>query len=256
MNGKLIGLLALVAFILLAGGCDVCTTSTAVTGAGVSQLYYPCTGSDALPATTMTSGFMGTSADIAWLAREVAGNGYVVLAMTPLNPYGMVSGWRDTHLAGIRKLNELNTSGTLRGRIDTGKLQTCGHSKGGGGALWASDRLGSQLKSTIGMAPWQEEFLLLSGIRSATLVQAGTLDSLATAVMTLNEFNLVPMTVPKAYFQYTLADHMSWTTLGTNHAYISRDVVAWMDYYLKGDTSKRIVLNSIVGKTVNTWLNR
>ena len=133
----------------------------------------------------MTSGYMGTYSDVEWLSRDVAGNGYVVLAMTPSNPYGMVSGWRTAHVNGISKLKSLNTSGTLRGKINTSALQTCGHSKGGGGALWASSSLGSQLKSTIGMAPWQEGFATLSGVRAATLIQAGGLDSLATAIMTV-----------------------------------------------------------------------
>jgi dienelactone hydrolase len=252
--------LSLIMALVSVFGCDggttgVCTSSTSVTGAGSSELYYPCSGSGALPATTMTSGFLGTDEQVSWLARDVAGNGFVVLAMTPLNPMGMVSGWRDAHRAGIAKLRELNTSGVLRGRIDTNKLQTCGHSKGGGGALWASSTLGSQLKSTIGMAPWQEEFLSLSGIQSATLIQAGALDTLATVMMTANEYALLPTGISKGYFQYTTADHMSWATMGTNHSSISQDVVAWMKYYLKGDTSQRATLNSGLGKTVNTWVD-
>lgn len=240
-------------------GCDdnlVCSDAISVTGAGSSELYYPCSLSAPTGATTMTSGFGGTDGQVAWLAEEVAGSGFVVLAMTPLNPLGMVSGWRDTHKAGIEKLKSLNsTHPTLRGKIDTSKLQTCGHSKGGGGALWASDELGSQLKSTIGMAPWQEQFLSLSGVRAATLIQAGALDSLATSIMTLNEYNLLPTGISKAYFMYTTADHMSWTTFGTNHGVIADDVVAWMKYYLNGDTSQRSELDSWLGKTVNTWID-
>ncbi|MDA8140203.1 MAG: hypothetical protein M0036_16270 [Desulfobacteraceae bacterium] len=234
--------LVLVLFLatLISYGCDsggiggsVCTSSTSVSGASAAVLYYPCNISSAVPATTMTSGFMGTYREVEWLARDVAGNGYVVLAMTPLNPYGMVSGWRTAHVNGISKLKSLNTSGTLKGKINTSALQTCGHSKGGGGALWASSTLGAQLKTTIGMAPWQEEFLTLSGIRAATLIQAGGLDTLATALMTMNEFNLLPIGIVKAYRVFPTADHMSWASIGTNHAAISADVVSWMNRYLK-----------------------
>ena len=233
--------LALSLAALIGYGCDggsiggtVCTSSTSVSGASASVLYYPCSGSGPFPATTMTSGFMGSYRDVEWLSRDVAGNGFVVLAMTPSNPYGMVSGWRTAHINGISRLKSLNTSGTLRGKINTSALQTCGHSKGGGGALWASSTLGSQLKSTIGMAPWQEGFASLSGVRAATLIQAGGLDTLATGIMTLNEYNLLPMGINKDYRVFPLADHMAWTSMGvTQHAALSANVVDWMKRYLR-----------------------
>lgn len=216
------------------GGTGVCTTSTTVSGASAAVLYYPCSGSGPFPASTVTSGFMGTYRDVEWLARDMAGNGYVALAMTPSNPYGMVSGWRTAHINGISRLKSLNTSGTLRGKINTGALQVCGHSKGGGGALWAADALGSQLKSAIGMAPWQEQFYSLSGVRAATLIQAGGLDTLATALMTRNEYNLLPFSIRKAYHTFPLANHMSWAAIGTmHHSYLGADVVSWMDSYLR-----------------------
>ena len=231
--------LALSLAVFISYGCDggssgsVCTSSTSVSGASAAVLYYPCSGSGPFPATTMTSGYMGTYSDVAWLSQDVASNGYVVLAMTPTNQYGMVSGWRTAHVNGIAKLKSLNASGTLRGKINTSALQTCGHSKGGGGALWASSSLGSQLKSTIGMAPWQEEFTSLSGVRAATLIQAGGLDTLATGVMTMNEYNLLPLTIVKDYRLFPSADHLSWASTGTNHTAISADVVSWMNRYLK-----------------------
>ncbi|MDA8140140.1 MAG: hypothetical protein M0036_15950 [Desulfobacteraceae bacterium] len=228
-----LSLVALIGYGCDSGSSSVCTATTTVSNTAGAKLYYPCTISGAIPATTMMSGFMGTYSEVEWLARDVASNGYVVLAMTPTNLLGMVSGWRAAHQSGIAKLKSLNTSGTLRGKINTSKLQVCGHSKGGGGALWASSNLGSQLKSTIGMAPWQEEFLSLSGVRAATLIQAGGLDTLATGVMTLNEFNLLPFGITKDYQLFPTADHMSWSSLGTNHPALSASVVSWMNRNLK-----------------------
>jgi hypothetical protein len=90
------------------------------------------------------------------------------------------------------------------------------------------------LKSTIGMAPWQEEFLSLSGIRSATLIQAGGLDTLATAVMTMNEYNLLPAGIAKDYHVFPTADHLAWAATGTlYHATLSSDVIAWMKRYMR-----------------------
>lgn len=225
-------------------GCDaggICTDSAFVFGAMTATLYYPCSGGP-YPATTMTSGFLGTEASIAWLARDVANAGYVVLAMTPTNPLGMVDGWRTAHVQGVNYLKGLS-------RVNPNKVGTCGHSKGGGGALWAASDLGSAVQTAIGMAPWQEEFLSLSGMRAATLIQAGSLDTLATAVMTLNEYTILPNSISKGYFIYPLADHMAW-------AYgllpeLSRDVIAWMDYYLKCDDSASATLRGS-----GTWVDK
>lgn len=216
-------------------GCDVggvCTNNANVSGASSSTVYRPCSGGP-YPATTMTSGFLGTEYSIAWLARDVAAAGYVVLAMTPTNPLGMVSGWRTAHQNGVAYLKGLSS-------VDSSKVGTCGHSKGGGGALWAASNLGSSIQTAIGMAPWQEEFLSLSGVRAATLIQAGSLDSLANALMTMNEYNLLPNDISKAYFIYPTADHMAWA-YGLIPA-LSRDVIAWLDYYLKCDDSASTTL--------------
>jgi predicted dienelactone hydrolase len=132
MKRNLVLLLILSLMALFAFGCDqyasVCTGSARVSGASSATLYYPCTGGP-YPATTLTSGFMGTKSAVAWLARDAAAAGYVVLAMTPSNPMGMVGGWRTAHVNGVRHLK------TLSGRVDPNKVGTCGHSKGGGGAL-------------------------------------------------------------------------------------------------------------------------
>lgn len=210
-------------------GCEpvgVCTDNAFVLGAMTATLYYPCTGGP-YPATTMTSGFMGTEGAIEWLAEDVAAADYVVLAMTPANPLGMVSGWRDAHQNGVRYLKGLS-------RVNASKVGTCGHSKGGGGALWAADNLGSGVATAIGMAPWQEQFLSLSGVRAATLIQAGSLDSLATGLMTRNEYNSLPSSISRAYFEYASMGHMAWAT---GNSTLSRDVIAWLDYYMKNDKS-------------------
>jgi len=225
-------------------GCDTsgtCTDTAMVLGAMTATLYHPCSGGP-YPATTMTSGFLGTESSIAWLAQDVADAGYVVLAMTPTNPIGMVDGWMTAHTQGVNYLKGLS-------QVDSSKVGTCGHSKGGGGALWAASNLGSSVQTAIGMAPWQEEFVSLSGIRAATLIQAGSLDTLATAAMTLNEYNLLPSSISKAYFTYASADHMAW-------AYglipdLSQDVIAWLNYYLKCDDSARSTLSS-----GGTWVDQ
>lgn len=248
MKAKSAVLLALLMCALFANGCDVCTSNTTVVGTMDADLYYPCNSSGPLPATTMMSGFMGTNEQVAWLARDVAASGYVVLALTPTNTLGMVSGWRDDHKAGIRKLKDLNNSGVLRGRIDTSKLSVCGHSKGGGGALWAADQLGGELASAVGMAPYQEQFFNLSGVRAATLIQAGAMDTLANGLMTRSEYSDLPNSISKGYFTYSVG-HMAWAS---NNPSLSRDIIAWYDYYLKCDDSARSTLSGLG----NDWNDR
>ncbi len=235
--------LVLIFTLLVAVGCEpVCSDPEIVVGTMSAKVFYPCTITKPLPGTTVMSGFMGTKESVAWLARDLAAAGYVALSLTPTNPLGMVSGWRDDHIAGIRKLKELNTGvGRLRGKVDTSKLSVCGHSKGGGGALWAADRLGSDLQAAVGMAPYQEQFFSLNGARAATLVQAGAIDTLANGLMTRNEFGDLPSTISKAYFTYPVG-HMAWAM---SNPMLSRDIIAWYDYYLKCDDSARMTLSGL-----------
>ncbi|MDA8141481.1 MAG: hypothetical protein M0036_22795 [Desulfobacteraceae bacterium] len=220
-------------------------------------LYYPCTISGSVGATTMTSGYTGTLDQMEWLSEILANNGYVVLAFTPTNIYGMVSGWRDAHKSCIAKLKELNnTHSVLKGKINTAKLSTCGHSKGGGGSLWASAQLGSQLKTTVGLAPWKEEFTssTLSTIKAATLIQAGSFDTLATYRMTKGEYNALPA-IKKGYFLYSAMNHMSWASAyGTTAATLSGSIIAWMKYYLDGQTSYATTLSSTAGQSEHIWV--
>ena len=238
---------ALVLFAFIGLGCDgsissgVCTENVAgVVGALNAKLYYPCNISSPTGATTMTGGFMETLSNVDWLSRDVAQSGYVVLAFTPTNIMGMVSGWKIAHKNCISRLKAINTSHRkLRGMIDTSKMQTCGHSKGGGSALWASAELGSQLKTTIGMAPWMEGFtpLTLQRVSAATLIQAGSIDSLAVGPMTLAEYGGLG-NIPKCYKTYPGYGHMAWfNATGAQAANLSGDVIRWMHYYLDGQGS-------------------
>lgn len=255
--------LLVVYMVALAGyGCDpgggICSEAVTVRDTAGARLYYPCNianNTEPVGATTLTSGYLGTYSQVEWLAEEVAAAGYVVLAATPSNPYGMVSGWRDAHKSCVARLKDLNsTHSTLRGKIDTNKLQTCGHSKGGGGSLWASSQLQGELKSTIGMAPWQEEFTswTLRSIASPTFIQAGATDTLATGSMTKGEYDALP-NIPKAYIRYSMTDHMAWASGGTNQDRLARDVIAWMKYYLDGDPSQQSYIADTSRTTLHIW---
>lgn len=241
-------------------GCNdnpsVCDDDITVSKTSAATLYYPCAISEPLPATTLTSGNAAPHSVLEWLAEEMVSNGFVVLAMTPTDVFGKTEGWRDAHLAGIAELEKLNSSeGPLKNKIDIDRLQVCGHSKGGGGALMASSILGSKLKATVVMAPWHEDIKSLDGIKSPTLIQTGGKDIYVTREMAMGEYNMLPANISKAYFECESANHFSWgvLNLGLLHDALGSDVLAWMKYYLKNDTTQRTKLLESDGKTLNIW---
>jgi hypothetical protein len=270
MKRTIVTLLALSMIVFAGYGCDtgtgtgnVCTDNVGTVGGTIAtKLYYPCNISSPTGATTMSAGYTQYLQNVAWLSNRVAREGYVVLAFTPSNNLGMVSGWATAHKNCINKLRELNnTHAILRGKIDVGKLQTCGHSKGGGGSLWASSQLGSMLKTTIGMAPYNmygtegPNNQQIRNISSATLIQAGGSDTLATNSMTRGEFGALG-NIPKMYVEYSGYDHLAWTSTAnvTRQQKIGDHVVAWMKYYMDGNTSYASSLSDQSGTKQYNWM--
>lgn len=246
---QVITLLACALMALSGYGCDgdgsgggVCTeTIQGIGSTSKAKLYYPCNISGPVGATTMSGGFMERLATVEWLSNDIARAGYVVLAFTPSNPLGMVSQWRDAHKNCIEKLKSFNASHErLKGKIDTGKLSTCGHSKGGGGSLWASSELRGELATTVGMAPWMEEFSPddLGTISAATFIQAGANDTLAINAMTRKEYGGLSSSIDKCYYEYSDMGHMAWANAsGETATTLSGDIIQWMNYYMNGQGS-------------------
>ncbi len=222
-------------------GCDtgvggVCTENGGMVANTMgTELKFPCNISSPTGATTLTSGYTGTLTSVRWLANALAQDGFVVLSFTPTNIMGMVDGWRRAHISCFEKLQSINSSHSkLRGMISD--YSTCGHSKGGGGSLWASSQLGSKLTTTVGMAPWMEGFTAatLRSITAATFIQAGGGDTLAVAAMTASEYSGLG-SIDKCYKTYAGYSHMAWASAsGSRASTLAGDISAWMNYYMKG----------------------
>lgn len=235
---------------------NACDTNITVSNTSKATLFYPCDITEPTPATTLTSGYGASHSVLKWMAKKIAEDGFVVLAMTPVDKYGKNSGWRDAHLAGIAEFKTLNrTEGPLKNKIALNRLQVCGHSKGGGGALMASAQLGPKLKSTIAMAPWQEQFDSLDDIASATLFQTGRKDRHVTHKMTMKEYEMLPENIDKAYFEYPSAHHFSWGVLNMRllHDTLGSDILAWMNFYLKEDKDQYKKLSITDDKSIHLW---
>ncbi len=260
-------ILALSIFAFFGYACEddtssgICTDSGgSVTSASDTKLYYPCNISSPTAATTISSGYTQTLGDIEWLSTRIAEQGYVVLGLTPSNTYGNVSQWKDMHKSGVSRLIAINSShATLKGMIDTSKLQVSAHSKGGGGTLWAAADLTTGVRTAIPMAPYQEQFSnsTLSAITASTLIEAGGSDTLATNSMTVGEYNSLSGSISRAYFEYSGYDHLAWTTGGSSSERdrIAADYIAWMKYYLDGDTSYAGTLSNTSSTSVHEWVN-
>ncbi len=262
MKKGIAALLALAFIAFLGYACDtggIVTERVNVSGASAAKLYYPSYISSPVGATTMSSGFTQTLQNIEWLSKRVAGEGYVVLGMTPTNIMGMVGGWTNMHKNGIRKLQQLNSShNKLRGMIDTNKLQISGHSKGGGGSLAAGAQLGGEVASVVAHAPYcggEYSQASLRNMQADTFIQAGASDTLATNIMTRGEYDSLSNSISKMYKEYTGFGHLAWTTgAGMNHQRLIGDnTVAWMKYYLDGDTSRASILQSKAGTSRYKW---
>ncbi|MDA8139306.1 MAG: hypothetical protein M0036_11700 [Desulfobacteraceae bacterium] len=242
-------------------GASVCTKSISGIGStSAAKLYYPCTINGTVGATTLAGGYTETLNNVDWLSQAVASAGYVVLAYTPTNTLGMVSQWRDAHKNCISKLKSLNTSdANVKGKINTSKLQVSGHSKGGGGALWAAAQLTTQLRTAVPLAPYQEQFAnsALSTIKAATFIEAGGGDTLATNAMTRGEYNALPTSISRKYLEYNGYGHMAWSyATGADAARMSGDMIAWMKYYMDGDTSQKSIIANQSGTTNFNWVDK
>jgi len=210
---------------------SVCTEDGGyVSGTSDTELKYPCNISAPTGATTLCGGYTNVLSQMRWLANDLAEEGFIVLSFTPTNNLGLVSGWRTAHKNCISKLQDINANhSTLRGKID--QMSISGYSKGGGGALWASSELGNTVSTTVAMAPYQEGFSdwTLNSVTAATLVQAGSSDTLATSSMTRGQYDGVGAS-EKCYQTYS-GTHLLWTS-GTSQG--SSDHIQWLKYYMYG----------------------
>ncbi len=256
-------LLTLTVILLASIGCDggqqVCTeTVRGINRTSTAKLYYPCSPSGQLPASTMSSGWTAGLSAIEWLSRPMASQGVVVLAFTPANVMGMVEQWQAAHKNTHQKLKEINRSHrVLAGKIDESKMQIAGYSKGGGGTLAAAAQLGSSVATAVGMAPYcggEYSMSILRNMRAATFIQAGGVaDTLARPNMTWQEYQSLPNGISKLYKRHSAWGHLEWA-YGLNQGTIKEEIFAFMAYYLRGDTSGTRYLENRTGVDRYEWV--
>ncbi len=227
----------------IAGPFTKCTYSSNLSDSGYSKavVSYPCeTDQGPFAATTLTGGFSNTKKDVEWLGNHLVTHGYIIIAMTPNNVFGFNSSWQKAHNAGIAKLRSENTraESPIQGLVRTADLQIMGFSKGGGGALLAAADQGADIRATQALAPYMDFSYDLSGIRSATIVHAGSSDIIASDRYAKEMFQALPVSVDRTLVNYRRARHLDWVGRSGNY----RDrfqtyITSWMKVYLDRDAS-------------------
>ncbi len=224
-------------------------TYTPPTNAGYSaaKVYYPCSSTGTLAATTLTGGYTNTYSNMDWLASHLVTHGYIVYAMTPKNIYGYNSTWTSAHKAGIAMLKSENTrsASAIKGKVNTSKLQIMGFSKGGGGALLASASLASGVKATQALAPYMDASYNLSATKAITACYTGTSDTVAFPGNVVTMYNSLPSTVDRTLGYFSGFYHTDWMTgssANTNGNKAKKYITAFMKYHLDGDTGYQTYL--------------
>ena len=233
-------------------------------GYSSALVYYPCEReSGPFAATTLTSGWAGSKENMSWLADQLVTYGFIVIAMTPNNRFAAdTEEWSDTHKAGVLKLLDENdrTASPLFDMVDTGKLCLMGYSKGGGGALHASNELGAQIRTVLALSPWEDDYAtdMYDNIQSSTVCFTGTEDFLAPSSNVKKMYEYLPSSIPRAYIDFNGVGHLDWVTgYTTYHDEFMTLVIAWMKSYLDDEEAYLDFFNGerYQEEADNDWFN-
>ncbi len=118
--------------------------------------------------------------------------------------------------------------------------------------------MGASVASVVAMAPYCGGEFSMSSLRSMranTFIQAGAGDTLATNSMTRQEYSYLPSTISRMYQEYSGMNHMSFTNgaTGSTAETLAQDTIAWMKYYMDGNTSYKNTLADRSGSTRYEW---
>lgn len=218
-----------------------------------AKVWYPCSATGTLAATTLISGGTKVYSDYTKLADHLVSHGYVVFAMTPKNPSLLSNAaWTSAQKAGIAQLKKENTrTGTssspnpVKGKINTARLQVLGHSLGGGGTLLAAASLGSGIKTAQALTPAiMGSTLSLISIKARTNIIAGVNDTTALPLLVAMYYNSLPLTVDKTFMNFYGVDH--WTFINTGaqpyQSRVFKYITAFMKYHLDGNSAYQTYL--------------
>lgn len=215
-------------------------------------IAYPCETSEGpFPSLTFTGGITNVKEQVAWLADHVVTYGFVLIVMTPTNNLSVKTDvWKNAMLGGLDMLESENnrSSSPIYNLVDTSRLGIMGFSMGGGGTLKAANAVGRRIKTALSLAPHEAPVdpSMYTNISVPTVVTTGTNDSICPRDSVKAIFDCLPDGLERLFVNFTDAHHVDWMDLlgdARTHDRFKTFVVAWLKYYLEGDSSYETYLS-------------
>jgi dienelactone hydrolase len=201
-----------------------------VAGFGGGIIHYPTdTTQGTFGAVAVAPGFLGSSANYAWMGPRLASQGFVVFLINTDSRLDQPPS-RGAQL--LAALDYLVTSSSVRTRIDATRLAVAGHSMGGGGTLEAA-KARPGLQAAIPLQPWHTD-KTWPEVQVPTMIIGAEADTTAPVADHSEPFyQSIPATTEKAYLELNDAEHRVGTTGDTTQA---KFMIVWLKRYVDNDT--------------------
>jgi predicted dienelactone hydrolase len=121
-------------------------------------MYYPADAPTPFAAVALAPGYTASGTDYEFVGDMLASHGIAVLLTTPTDTNADQPPARgDDLVAAVKHIMEENTrmGSPLMGKIATDRICVTGQSMGGGGSLFAANKLGNMIRCVVPMEPWQ-----------------------------------------------------------------------------------------------------
>jgi predicted dienelactone hydrolase len=165
-----------------------------------SVMYYPTDAPTPFAAVALSPGFTASGTDYEWVGDMLASHGIAALLTTPTNTQADQPPARgDDLVAAVKHLIKENDrqGSPLMGKLATDRICVTGHSMGGGGSLFAANKLGTMIRCAVPMEPYQPggSFPM---IMAPTLIVGAASDTVAAvAGNAQGHYNSIPAATPK-----------------------------------------------------------
>ncbi|MBT1636101.1 lipase [Clavibacter tessellarius] len=215
-------------------------------GFGSATIFTPQnTGKAKLGAIVVAPGLKGTRSDMEWLAKDLAGEGFIVFNMDTLNRYDLPNQRSYEMLAAAKYLA---TDSPVKDQVDPADLGVVGYSLAGGGSLNAAVEQHG-LKAAVALMPYDipagttdpyhpTASPTYPTITTPTLIITGQTDTTAPAsFMGKPAYESIPSTTAKQYLELRGADH--FVARGKSNATVRDAVTNFLKAYLDGDSAAK-----------------